>query len=489
MYRKPTTKSASGHPDNGSAPLRTVQLRVSSIEYADIGSQNYHAETQGGFDSKSETYEKGNPEEFARQDHEDDDDSEEDEEGNVEDDEEDDKSGESVDERHETNEEEEGENEEGKGLEKDTMQGLQSLKIDEDEVMEDSTEAGSGVKDDYEDRESASTEETVAPGWRYFMDTFQANLHVSRTLFNFDLQLTDEEVNWCRQLMITPPSDHRNVRGLASYVQEGQYDLMRRISDIAKVAVHSGNRPHYGFQYEIWAYKLGNFPAYTNFPLTAGEVLSLLHSCGKLNKTGLDLEIHLGLDILTSAVMFDALPVPIVHPTLVENFMQIARSNSKRNQGAGFGPWGIVEIEELDFSHDYIVQFYPVDRTTVGDQTLNQQVRPQELLKLRIIRASCPVPTQIQKNSWELSTLLVRKGLKCTIDRSRKKGKTQYLFRATVSCAGAGFKVWTIKAISNSPEAAYRKLGHQLYRQINVDYDHDHFTSANRTTSLGLGSD
>ncbi|KAF3230811.1 hypothetical protein TWF192_005303 [Orbilia oligospora] len=231
------------------------------------------------------------------------------------------------------------------------------------------------------------------------------------------------------------------TKSLGDYVREGQYNLQHRICEIGKWVIHSGTTQHVKHsQYELWVHKVAN---------SLGQLEAFAEN--------FDLGGLLGCDQGTSEL-------PLTGGE-------------------------VLALVYICGNHDRIVQFHPVDRTTVGDQTLNQQVRPQELLKMTIIRAFYPVPSRIQKSSWEISTSLVRKGLKCTINKSRKKGKTDHRCVATVSCAGVGFKVWMTKAVSNSAEAAFRKLSQQLYRQINADYDHDHFISAKKTSSLGLGGD
>ncbi|KAK6498335.1 hypothetical protein TWF481_010926 [Arthrobotrys musiformis] len=208
---------------------------------------------------------------------------------------------------------------------------------------------------------------TVVRGPVCFTGYWSPILHVSQRLLHFDLHLTDKEVAWCQSMMIARPTGDDKTRGLASYFREGRTNLTRRMSTIARMAVTSGPEPTASsFQFEIWACKLAHSPGQLeafskNFdlskvlgcdrnakplPLTGAEVLALLNCLGETHGTGVDVEISIFLDILVVVAMFETVPLPVISPSIVDYFLKCARRSTRRCIGAGFGNWGLVNLED-----------------------------------------------------------------------------------------------------------------------------------------------
>ncbi|KAK6497256.1 hypothetical protein TWF506_004730 [Arthrobotrys conoides] len=366
------------------------------------------------------------------------------------------------------------------------------------EEKEDNIEGIEGRKEEVDEQEEQA--KIRGPGrergWAYFHGQWSPNLHVSTRLLMFNLYLTDEEVKWCQNMMVTR-SGGVGTYPLSVYVREGIHDLKQRISDIGKMIIDSGagQHPRY-FQFQVWVSKLANSIGQiatfaenfdlrellgcdkktSQLPLTSGEVLALLYAYGKNFGTGVDQEIKLGLDILIATVIFDALPIPAVDPEIVSYFLEIARRSSKRQNGSGFGPWGQVDIQTIDFSGDHITKFGTVDRSLTANEELNAKVKPAELLTMVIVKASYPVPSRIKQHFPGLAVSLVSKGLECKIERLKRRRGKNFFCKASVRCAGFGFNHWTATAKALSTETVVKRVAAQLQREIDLAYFGVHLT-------------
>ncbi|KAK6514655.1 hypothetical protein TWF281_004853 [Arthrobotrys megalospora] len=257
--------------------------------------------------------------------------------------------------------------------------GVEELELNRDDVTGEIERELEETALEVEEEENPDDGSHELP-WTYNTPPGRVIFAVSKPLFYFDLFLTDEEIEWARDMMMRRRDDWEEMpfgwhlktaqQRLATHIttcvrnkfdqrfsEENKIGYAKQLSSLAQIESFA---EHFHLVDMLGCdATAGN----DRLPLTAGEVLALLFAKDR-HIVGLTHQILWGLEILVAVVVFETIPAVQISPTIVDSALRRARMKAPRGNGTGFGTFGLDPAQDIALTSTGEDSFNTVTSTT-----------------------------------------------------------------------------------------------------------------------------